>query len=61
MYRKDKNLDPLPYPLKNEKKSFLKKTNPPSPPLCTCPMKEKKKTLTSAPSSSTVKKSKINK
>jgi hypothetical protein len=47
--------------LKNEKKSFLKKTNAPSPPLYTCPMKEKKKTLTFAPSSSTVKKIKINK
>jgi hypothetical protein len=28
MYRKDKNPDPLPYPLKNEKKSFLKKLTP---------------------------------
>jgi hypothetical protein len=49
MYRKDKSPDPPPYPLKNEKKSFLKKTNAPSPPLCTCPMKEEKKTLTFAP------------
>jgi hypothetical protein len=43
------------------KKKILKKTNPSSPPLCTCPLKEKKKPLISAPSSSTVKKIKINK
>jgi hypothetical protein len=55
------NPDPPPYPIKNEKKKILKKPNPPSPPLCTCPMKEKKKTLTSAPSFSTIKKIKINK
>jgi hypothetical protein len=28
MYQKEKNPDPPPYPLKNEKKSFLKKINP---------------------------------
>jgi hypothetical protein len=38
-----KTLIPFPIQSKMKKKSFLKKLNPPSPPLCTCPMKEKKK------------------
>jgi hypothetical protein len=32
-----------------KKKSFFKKTNPPSPPLCTCPMEEEKKNLNLRP------------